>query len=387
MRSCVLLAALAASALAQDVNTTYLTGLLGALNGLGLTSLVSVAGSVANNTNGGTALLAQLSQGSKTVFAPSNEAFGRVPQNVSSNTALLTSILSYHIVEGRYNASDFAREPNHTIVRTYLTNSSLVNLEGGKGQVLVIERDDGNDNDVNILFADDDVDVERTATYENLIIHVVDDVLTPPGTISEVARELELSGLPSALQTTNLLAPLEAAQGITIFAPTNQAFNAALAALGSQAQNASVISAVLANHVINGTTVYSTGITAQSFASAGGQPFSFSTNSSGTYVTSGSSSARITRADIPVRNGVIHLIDNVLANTASNPEAAASAVASQSSVAATATSIPGATTAAGGSSPSNNASIRTAGTLPGAAALFSVLAAGMGALLGGMLVL
>lgn len=49
-----------------------------------------------------------------------------------------------------------------------------------------------------------------------------------------------------------------------------------------------------------------------------------------------------------------------------------------------ATSIPGATTSA---SPSNNASIRTAGALPGAAALFSVLAAGMGALLGGMLVL
>ncbi|KAJ1307765.1 hypothetical protein OPQ81_001852 [Rhizoctonia solani] len=386
MRSYALLTALAAPALAQQLNTTYITGLLGALNGLGLTSLVSVASSVANDTNGGTALLAQLSQGNKTVFAPNNEAFGRVPQNVSSNVGLLTSILSYHVVDGHYNASDFAREPGHTIVRTYLTNSSLVNLEGGKAQVLVVERDDGNDNDVKILFADDDVDVQRTVTYENLIVHVVDDVLTPPGTISQTAAKAELTAVAGALQSANLIGPLEAAQGITIFAPTNQAFNAAVASLGSQAQNTTLITSILANHVINGTTVYSTGLTAQSFASAGGQPFSFSSNSSGAYVTSGPSTARIIRADIPVRNGVIHLIDNVLANTASNPEAAASAVASQSSVAATATSIPG-QTSAGATSPSNNASIRTAGALPGAAALFSVLAAGMGALLGGMLVL
>ncbi|KAF8734135.1 Homoaconitase, mitochondrial, partial [Rhizoctonia solani] len=389
MYSYALLAALAAPAMAQEVNTTYITGLLGALNGLGLTSLVSVASSIANNTNG-TALLAQLSQGNKTVFAPNNEAFGRVPQNVSSNTDLLTSILSYHIVEGHYNASDFAREPNHTIVRTYLTNPSLVNLEGGRGQVLVIERDDGNDNDVKILFADDDVDVQRTTGYENLIVHVVDDVLTPPGTISETARqEDDFSQLAGALQTTNLIAPLEAIKGVTIFAPTNDAFQAALAALGSQAQNTSVISSVLANHVINGTTVYSSALTSQNFVSAGGQGFSFSSNSSGTYVTSGSASARITRADIPIRNGVIHRIDRVLANTESNPDAAASAASSQASVAATATSIPGQP-----NSPSNvpsasgsaNASIRTAVAFP-SGAIFSVLAAGMGALIGGMLVL
>ncbi|CAE6415200.1 unnamed protein product [Rhizoctonia solani] len=388
MYSYALLAALFAPALAQDAN--YLPGLLNALNSAGLTSLVSVAGTVANNTNG-TALLNQLSQGNKTVFAPNNEAFGRVPQNVSSNTNLLTSILSYHIVEGHYNASDFAREPNHTIVRTYLTDPSLVNLEGGRGQVLVIERDDGNDNDVNILFADDDVDIQRTITYQNLIVHVVDDVLTPPGTISQTAREEDdFSQLAGALQTANLLAPLEAAQGITIFAPTNDAFQAALAALGSQAQNASVISAVLANHVINGTTVYSSALTSQNFVSAGGQGFSFSSNSSGTYVTSGSASARITRADIPVRNGVIHRIDRVLANTESNPDAAASAAASQSSVAATATSIPGQTNSPNNvpsTSGSANAGLRTAVAFPSGAALFSVLATGMGALLGGMLVL
>ncbi|KAF8596272.1 FAS1 domain-containing protein [Ceratobasidium sp. AG-I] len=379
-----LLAVLAAPALAQEVNTTYITGLLGALNSLNLTALVGVAGAVANNTNGGTALLAQLSQGNKTVFAPSNEAFGKVPQNVSSNAALLTSILSYHVVDGHYNGSDFALEPGHTILRTFLNNPSLVQLGNNRSQVLVGNRDD---DDVNILLLNDDVDVERTASYENLIVHVIDDVLPIPGTISQTATAANLTGLVGAVQATNLLAALEAVQGITIFAPTNAAFTAALAALGAQAQNTTVISSVLANHVINGTAVYSTGLTAQNYASAGGQPFTFASNSSGTYVTSGSATAKVVRADIPVANGVVHLIDTVLANTQSNPEAAASAVASQSSVAATATSIPGAAnSAAPSASASANAGLRTVASLP-SAALFSIFAAGAGALLGGMLVL
>ncbi|KAG8680057.1 hypothetical protein FRC09_018514, partial [Ceratobasidium sp. 395] len=370
------------------VNTTYITGLLAALNSAGLTSLVSVAQSVANNTNG-TALLAQLSQGQKTVFAPSNAAFADVPSNVSSNSNLLTSILSYHVLDGHFNASDFATAPNHTIARTFLNSSDLVSLEGNRSQVIVADR--AENGSVTILELARNTTVVNTTTYENLIVHVINSVLTPPLSISKTAAAAGLTGLTGALGATNLTAPLEAAHGITIFAPSNAAFQEALAALGGQAQNASLISSVLANHVINGTSVYSTGLTSQSFASAGGQPFTFSTNSSGTYVTSGSASAQVIRADIPVKNGVVHLIDNVLANTASNPEAAASAVASQSSVAATATSIPGQT--AGGSgpapsgSPSNNASLRTAGTLPGAAALLSVVAAGMGALVGGMLVL
>lgn len=44
------------------------------------------------------ALLGQLSMGNKTVFAPNDAAFSAVPEEVSSNTTLLTSILSYHIL-------------------------------------------------------------------------------------------------------------------------------------------------------------------------------------------------------------------------------------------------------------------------------------------------
>ena len=61
-------------------------------------------------------------------------------------------------------------------------------------------------------------------------------------------------------------------------------------------------------------------------------------------VMSGNVSARIIRTDIPITNGVVHLIESVLANTESNPEVAASAA---SSYAMEATASPSATAGVG----------------------------------------
>lgn len=67
-------------------------------------------------------------------------------------------------------------------------------------------------------------------------------------------------------------------------------------------------------------------------------------NGTDVIVTSGSASARVVRTDIPITNGVVHLIDGVLANTMANPEAAASAA---SSYAMEATMSPSATAGVG----------------------------------------
>jgi hypothetical protein len=56
--------------------------------------------------------------------------------------------------------------------------------------------------------------------------------------------------------------------------------------------------------------------------------------STGVFVTSGSSSAKIVQSNVLTSNGVVHLIDAVLLNTASNPAAASSAYHSATSVAA-----------------------------------------------------
>lgn len=72
--SALILALTAALANAQD-NSTYISGLVQALNNAGLTSLASTLGSV-NSTSAGNQLLANLSNQNNnfTVFAPNNDA-------------------------------------------------------------------------------------------------------------------------------------------------------------------------------------------------------------------------------------------------------------------------------------------------------------------------
>ena len=58
-----------------------------------LTSLVSVVSSIANTTEG-MALLSQLSQGNKTVFAPNNQAFVSEPLETTPSSSYTIGVLT-----------------------------------------------------------------------------------------------------------------------------------------------------------------------------------------------------------------------------------------------------------------------------------------------------
>jgi hypothetical protein len=109
---------------------------------------------------------------------------------------------------------------------------------------------------------------------------------------------------------------------------------------------------------------YSTNIGTGNYTSAAGEPFKFTTNSTGTFVTSANSTAQIIQSDIIIQNGVVHVIDGVLLNTASNSTAAAAAyssgiaaaqTSSEPTAPVTATSSPAASGSASGSSSSKAA--------------------------------
>src|ERR1700712_2391071 len=78
------------------------------------------------------------SAGPFTVFAPTNEAFNKLPAGTvdmlvkPENKATLTKILTYHVVSGRYNASDLAK-----LITAGNGTATLTTVEGGKLMVMM----------------------------------------------------------------------------------------------------------------------------------------------------------------------------------------------------------------------------------------------------------
>ncbi|KDQ17510.1 hypothetical protein BOTBODRAFT_185671 [Botryobasidium botryosum FD-172 SS1] len=312
---CLTVLSLAATpSLAQQTSNTsaYLTGLIDKLNSVGLRTFAGQLGKLPQD------VLHELEQGNKTVFAPSNAAFGDfAPTNLS------VPVLEYHIASGAYDAQNIAHAPDHSVIPTLLADPQAVQLGGNRSQVLVVQR---SDTTIFVLNQILNVTVLQSDVYQNLIIHTIDARLEIPTSFTSTLNALPQWNLTTFFAQANasgVIPRIEAAHGFTAFVPVEAAFGTGGGALGGASP--STVSTVLNNHIINGTSVYSTSLgTAGSYVSASGEPFSFSKNTSGTYVTSGNTSARILQSDVIAQNGVVHVIDALLFNNQSDPGAASS---------------------------------------------------------------
>ena len=115
-------------------------------------------------------------KGPFTVFAPTNEAFSKLPAGTvetllkPENIKSLQTILTYHVVAGRMNRSDIAKA-----IKAGKGKASLKTVSGGTlttwmdGKDLYISDESGNKAKVTIS------DVNQS----NGVIHVVDAVLLP----------------------------------------------------------------------------------------------------------------------------------------------------------------------------------------------------------------
>lgn len=101
-------------------------------------------------------------EGPFTVFAPTDEAFAQIPeadlQALLADKATLTSVLTYHVVPGKFLAEDVTRLPSAKTV-----NGQSVQIKVWEGKVLV--------DDATIVTTD----IEAT----NGVIHVIDKVILP----------------------------------------------------------------------------------------------------------------------------------------------------------------------------------------------------------------
>jgi uncharacterized surface protein with fasciclin (FAS1) repeats len=116
------------------------------------------------------------SAGPFTVFAPTNEAFGKLPAGTvetllkPENKDTLTKVLTYHVVAGKWSAADLMKQ-----IKAGHGTAELKTVEGGKlwamtqGKQIVLKDEKGGIATVTIA------DVFQS----NGVIHVIDSILMP----------------------------------------------------------------------------------------------------------------------------------------------------------------------------------------------------------------
>ncbi len=116
------------------------------------------------------------SAGPFTVFAPTNTAFDKLPKGtvetlvMPANKAMLTSILTYHVIAGQFSAADLKekiKEGNGTATLKTVAGGNLEFMK--KGKKIMIKDEKG---------------MVATITISNVnqskgVIHVIDSVLLP----------------------------------------------------------------------------------------------------------------------------------------------------------------------------------------------------------------
>jgi transforming growth factor-beta-induced protein len=233
-----------------------------------------------------------------TVFAPTDAAFTDIATGLGTDIAgllalpNLTDILTYHVLGSEVLAGDIN---NGDIVQPVSTTNTLKMTVTSGGMVYA--------NQAQVTTAD--------LMAENGAVHVLDAVVLPSETVVDIALDSpDFNSLTAAVIQEELLPALtDPLATLTVFAPTDAAFDALALALGTD------INGVLANpeltdillyHVL-GSTVLSTDLTNGSVPTLNGQSVTVDL-SSGVMINS----STVTTADLASDNGVVHVIDAVL---------------------------------------------------------------------------
>jgi transforming growth factor-beta-induced protein len=234
-----------------------------------------------------------------TVFAPTNEAFAAA--GITDVNAIpadqVRQVLLYHVISGStVKAADVRTSivPSALDVSLFLNASSGVTVNGGSASA----------QGANVVATD------FLAT--NGVLHAIDRVLLPPDIVgcAQIAGLTQLATAAGAAAPlpdgTTIVDALKAPGPYTVFAPTNEAFEA----LGGPVPPETLRN-VLLYHVL-GSKVASTAIPASANSLlkntwGNGVTLLFSTTS-GVKVNT----ANVAVADVKCTNGIVHVIDQVL---------------------------------------------------------------------------
>jgi len=242
-----------------------------------------------------------------TVFAPTDAAFtallnelGLSKAQLLADKALLTAVLTYHVVPGTVRKADV---PAGKAITTVQGGIFKVDVNGAD---LVIT--DGRNRNATIVATD--------IAASNGVIHAIDKVILPADkTIVETAASIaDFSILVEAVGAADLGATLSGPGPFTVFAPTNAAFAALLTELGISKDallaNTDLLTAVLTYHVVPGTVLKADVPVGVDITTVQGETFRVDADLKIT--DRRDRTAAITATDVLTRNGVIHVIDKVI---------------------------------------------------------------------------
>src|SRR3954452_14437451 len=138
-----------------------------------------------------------------------------------------------------------------------------------------------------------------------------------PATVVDIAaNNSDFSTLVTAVKSAGLADTLSGQGPFTVFAPTNEAFNALPAGTVDnllKPENNAQLTSVLTYHVVPGAVLSGSLTDGMVVTTVEGQPLTVGVTPSGVTLTDAAgNTASVTKADIPAGNGVVHVIDGVL---------------------------------------------------------------------------
>lgn len=260
-----------------------------------------------------TVLQTLLNSNKKTLFAPTNAAFTAAGITTLPAQSVLDAVLTYHVIGSEVRSNNIANGSSEATTlggKIYLSKGTAGLFINGNSKVTTAD-----------------------IVQNNGVVHVIDRTLiAPTKTIATIVSESanattnpQFTQLLAALQRTqgqgdnDLLAAVSAAgSNLTVFAPTDAAFQELYTALGVNGVNdipLSTLIAVLKHHVVN-ARVFSSDLASGAVTTLNGNVTVNLTPNPPT-ITGGIGGANVaqlqtTLLNIHATNGVVHVINKVL---------------------------------------------------------------------------
>ena len=235
-----------------------------------------------------------------TVFAPTDEAFSKLPKGTVENLLkpenkdMLVKILTYHVVSGKVKAKNVV-----TLSEAKTVQGSKVSIKVKNGKV----------------FLNGKTQVIKTdIAASNGVIHVIDSVLLPPtkkDIVDTAVSTNMFNTLVAAVKAAGLVDTLKGDGPFTVLAPTDEAFSKLPKGTVEtllKPENKDMLVKILTYHVIPGNVKAAQVVTLKSAKTVQGSKVKIKAKKGKVMINN----AKVIKTDVEASNGTIHVIDTVL---------------------------------------------------------------------------